>query len=539
MRPLPGSLTLLLAAATALGSTAAQTPGRTTAAAADTDPARAFFAKGEVLRLRLQLEPVERQKLRDRPREYVPATLSVDSTAPWTGLGVKLKGAAGSFRQVDERPGFTVHLGKFGGEQRLHGLRRFHLNNGLQDDSRLSEWLGGEIFRAAGYPAPRVAHARVWLDGEDLGIYVLREGFDAQFLQRVFGNTNGNLYDGGFCEDIDAALEKDAGSGPDDRSDLRRLLDGCRAAAEQRETTLEAVLDLAAFVDFAALEAMLGHWDGYTQNRNNFRLWLPVEGQARFLPHGMDQLFGDADASILGHPPTIVGNAVLGQAIWRKRYRDRMRELLPLFAPGRWEPRLRALGGRLVHELRDRPDQAKELDRAVQDLLDRLTARYRSLQSQVKAPEPKPLVFPSDRPIALKTWHPAAESDGIALHRKDFKGVAALQITCTSRGDEPRRGAWRAHALLAKGRYVLLATARCEGVLRPVGDAGEAVGGLRLAVGDARSERLGGDENWRQLRCEFTVAEFQRDVEFELGLGAHAGTAWFRLDSLKLQRLPD
>ncbi|MCA8966221.1 MAG: CotH kinase family protein, partial [Planctomycetes bacterium] len=157
------------------------------------DPAREFFAAGGLVRAELTLAPEDREHLRQQPREYVRATLRIDGGEAWADVGVKLKGSAGSFRKVDDGPGFTVNLGKFGNAARFHGLRRFHLNNGAQDDSRLCEWLGNEVFTAAGYPAPRVSHAHVFLDGVELGLYVLREAFDEQFVQRVFGDAPGNL----------------------------------------------------------------------------------------------------------------------------------------------------------------------------------------------------------------------------------------------------------------------------------------------------------------------------------------------------------
>lgn len=54
-------------------------------------------------------------------------------------VGVKLKGAAGSFRSVDDRPAMTLNFGKATEDQRVFGLRRLHLNNSVQDESRMNE----------------------------------------------------------------------------------------------------------------------------------------------------------------------------------------------------------------------------------------------------------------------------------------------------------------------------------------------------------------------------------------------------------------
>lgn len=519
---------LLVALTTALlpAQTAAPADVRT----ADPDPAQAFFTALPVLRIAITLDEAARDALRQRPREYASATLRIDGDPAFTPVGVKLKGAAGSFRNLDDRPGFTVHLQRFGQDHTLHGLRRFHLNNGAQDASRLAEWLGHLLFTRAGRPAPRVTHARVSLDGKDLGLYVLREAFDAQFLRRI-GAEHGNLYDGGFCQDIDRDLEKDAGDGADDHQDLRRLREICALPPAERTAALAAILDVDAFLDFCALEAMLGHWDGYSQNRNNFRLWCATApGQTMFFPHGMDQLFGDADASILRHPPALLASALLQDQGLRKRYRDRLRALLPLFQPPKVLPGLQQQAARLRRALDDDPDAARALEDAVRDLQGRVQARYRSLQAQVRAPEPQPLQFPGSRALALKGWQPAAETDHLQLDRKDFQGVGTLLFRCLEGSADPRVGSWRMSVLLGKGRYRLLATARCEGV------GGE---GARLVVDDAHSESLTGDMSWQALVCDFEVGEFQRDVELRLELRATAGRAWFRLDSLRLQRLPD
>ncbi len=501
------------------------------------DPAGEFFAAGGLVRVELTLDPAERERLRKQPREYAHATLRIDGGEAWVDVGVKLKGSAGSFRKIDEGPGFTVNLGKFGNAARLHGLRRFHLNNGAQDDSRLCEWLGNEVFTAAGHPAPRVSHAHVFLDGVELGLYVLREAFDEQFVQRVFGDAVGNLYDGGFCRDIDAELEKDEGKGPGDQADLRRLREVSVAFDAAGAERFAAAVDVDALIDFCALEAMLGHWDGYSLNRNNYRLWIgAAPGRAVFLPHGMDQLFGDSSASILRHPSAIVAQALMQQPEWRKRYRERLRQLLPLFAPTRLEPRLQAASARLQKELRrSAPELARAQEAATRDLINRVAARYRDLRQQVRAPEPRPLPLAVGRAAPLRDWRPAAQTEHVSLAKKGFKGVTTLHLASDQPGTEPRRGAYRTTLLLERGRYRLESKARCEGLAAgPI----DGRGGACLAVDDAHSKGLTGDQNWQDLVCEFEVAEYQRDVELRLELAAPAGKVWFRLDSLQIVRLP-
>ncbi len=180
----------------------------------------AFFDSGAIPELKLKIDEDDAQQLREAPREYVRCAFIENGTSEFKSVAVKLKGAAGSYRDFDDRPGLTLNVGKYKKSQRFHGMQKFHLNNSVQDESFVCEWLGAEIFRQAGYPAPRVGHVRLWINDRDMGLYVLREGFDEGFLQRSFGRTDGNLYDGGFLQDIDSELEMDSGDDPDAREDI-------------------------------------------------------------------------------------------------------------------------------------------------------------------------------------------------------------------------------------------------------------------------------------------------------------------------------
>src|SRR5258706_82512 len=196
-------------------------------AAAAADPSDAFFKKGEIPRLKLELAPEELEKLRANPREWVHCRVRENEKTVYESVSVKLKGSAGSFREIDDKPALTLKMDRDDDAARFHGLAKFHLNNSVQDDTYLREWVGSELFRAAGVATPRVTHARVWINDRDVGLYVLKEGFDKLLLKRSFKEAAGNLYDGGFCQDLDADLNKECGKGPDDRADLKALRAAC------------------------------------------------------------------------------------------------------------------------------------------------------------------------------------------------------------------------------------------------------------------------------------------------------------------------
>lgn len=250
-------------------------------------------------RIEITLDPDAVQSLRNQPREYVKVTLR-EGTNVFTNVALKLKGARGSFRPVDNLPALTINMDKFQKGQSFHGLDKFHLNNSVQDPTLLDEIICSELFRSAGVPTARATHARVKFHGRELGFYVLKEGYDKRFLKHNFKKTSGNLYDGGFLMDVDENLDKDAGDGPNDWSDLVELADAANESdLAKRKDRLEAILDVDRFITFTAIEMLTCDWDGYVRNRNNYRLYHdPSSGKFIFIPHGMDQMFWDVNFPI-------------------------------------------------------------------------------------------------------------------------------------------------------------------------------------------------------------------------------------------------
>ena len=179
--------------------------------------AMARFLAGPIQRLDLEIKEEDVEALRKEPKRYVEATIRSDGKV-YQGMAVKLKGADGSFQPIDGKPCFTIHTDKFKGGERFHGFKKFHLNNAREDSSFLRQMVSGEMARTAGVPAQRCAHANVRLNQRDLGLYVLAEGYTKDFLAQFYADPTGDLYEGGFCKDIDEGLTKDEGDPKDTKA---------------------------------------------------------------------------------------------------------------------------------------------------------------------------------------------------------------------------------------------------------------------------------------------------------------------------------
>jgi hypothetical protein len=292
------------------------------------DPSAEFFKPtGPVPTFKIEIDKASADSLRREPRKYVKCTLKVGDET-YKDVAIHLKGAAGSFRGFDDKAALTLNMNHFAKGQLFHGLDKFHLNNSVQDGTYLNEIICGDIALGAGLPTPRGTHALVELNGRKVGFYVLKEGFDKAFLHRHFGDVTGNLYDGGFLQDIDAPLKLDNGT-PKDHKDLKALVAACREPnAEKRFAAVDKLMDIDRMITNACLQVIATDWDGYCRNRNNYRVYFdPKSGKAVFFPHGMDQMFNSPQEGLWPGWGGLAARAVLDTPEGKKRFIARLKEM--------------------------------------------------------------------------------------------------------------------------------------------------------------------------------------------------------------------
>jgi hypothetical protein len=485
----------------------------------------AYFTTDPVPEIKITLSEASLKALREKQREFTVCNLTENGKV-WPEMAIKLKGAAGSFREIDDRPALTLNAARQVKGREFHGMRKFHLNNSVQDGTLLHEFIGSELFRQAGCPATRVGWARLKINDRDMGLYVLKEGFDQTFLKRSFSNPKGNLYDGGFCQDLDAALELD--EGPDakeanpPRKDLQAVVAACREPdLSKRKAALEKLVDIDSLFTFMAIELMLCHWDGYTGNKNNYRVYFDPgnSGKMSYLPHGMDQLFGDLNFPIWGNAPSMVPGIVLGLPEWRKGYRARLVKLRPLFdkkntdaiidrAMARLGPAAKAQGG--DNALKQQSELAGQMKARLQE---RATNLDRLIKEIPVAPEP--LVFDGAGVAKLNLGDWIAQKlteDSRALAIDNGK---ALEIAVGTSKDCV--ASWRNKVLVPKGTYRFEARLKAEGITSKEEGASVRISGIR------NTTRLDGSFDWKTVGHEFTISADLQEITMVVELRATAG----------------
>lgn len=499
-------------------------------------------------RIHIQIAPKDVEILRgyywtgrrgqqEMERPDVTATVR-EGTTVYTNVSLHLKGAAGSFRPFDDKPALTLNFSKHAKGQLFRGYSKLSLNNSVQDPTYLCEAISRELFDRAGVPVPKAEFATVLINGRDLGLYVMVEGYNKQFLRRYFSNVNGNLYDGGFCREVSPNLDVNSGEHPEDRSDIERLL---TAAMEQdpfkRWERLNTILDTHRFITMLAMEVMTCHWDGYGLNRNNYRLFHDLETDRMvFMPHGLDQMFDyppdrrfPAEGSIQPNMRGIIARAALGTPQGAQLYFERVRALHEeLFKEEMILGRVRELGARLRPTLAAySPSIAEWHDEAVASLCSRISRRIRSIGEQLKTPR-EPLPFDQSGAVLLRNWNERFPSDNSFYHMEQVQmdGQNLLQI------DTPRGGtcSWRTRVLLGSGQY------RFEGRAKVNEEGVGSRVSLRISGSAPLSREVAIHTDWIPLEYSFSVDGLVSEVVLVCEFSGSRGKAWFDLDSLRLVR---
>jgi hypothetical protein len=211
------------------------------------------------------------------------------------------------------------------------------LNNLQQDPSLLDQCLAYPLFRDAGLVASRCSLAHVRVNGTSLGIYSNVESIKDPFLVRNYGDSTGNLYEGSvgdFRENWIGVIEK---KNNNDSSDLQAI----KAALEiendaQALAALSAQIDFDKFLTYWALDGLIGNWDGYSGNANNYWFYKnPSSNLYEFFPWSLDDVFGRDNpfAGGAAEARTVFDNSAISNRLWkiegvRLQYETRINELL-------------------------------------------------------------------------------------------------------------------------------------------------------------------------------------------------------------------
>ena len=297
--------------------------------------AQRLFAPDRVTDIKIQLAEADWDKIRIQSRSfgealskelakkiftYVKGNVTIDGVLI-ENVGIRKKGFIGSLSA--ERPSLKIKFSEYVDQSPISGLDRLTLNNNKQDDGRICQFLSYKLFRESGTHAPRCGFASVSVNGKHLGIYSNVEAIKPDFLKNSFGDKSGALYEGTVTDFFPEYVTKFESKNKRAKSEYINAVVDVLNVEKMTDDELEKVdqlVDVESFVKFWAMESLIGFWDGYCSNQNNYYLYRdPTNEKFYFIPWGTDSAFTENSPlpPFRIRPRSVHGKAILPNKIYR------------------------------------------------------------------------------------------------------------------------------------------------------------------------------------------------------------------------------
>jgi spore coat protein CotH len=287
-----------------------------------------FFQGTTLQDIRLVLSARDWRTLKATADEdtYYPADFT------WNGLTIRNVGirSRGNTTRNGVKPGLRVDFNRYISAQEFLGLKAVALDNAYSDPSFVHESATMKMFGRMGLAAPREAHARLFINNEYAGVYVIVESIDRPFVARTFGSAEADVERGGYLyeyqwagpygfEYLGPTLEPYARllapktRETDSMSALYTpIRDMVRAINEDSSadlSELRSMLDVGEFMRYLAIENFMSENDGLVGEwgLHNFYLYRFRDGRpAELIPWDKDSAFFSVDHPIGYHLDTNV-----------------------------------------------------------------------------------------------------------------------------------------------------------------------------------------------------------------------------------------
>ncbi len=349
-----------------------------------------LFDPPRLLSFSISIPATELEAMHSGSHRYGHCTLT-EGGQSLADVGIRYKGNPAK-EAATGKPDFNVEFNEFVSGQKFHGMRRLILLASRGDSSHLSAPIGWELFRNAGVPAARCGFAKVELNGRELGLYLIVEGVDRDFIRRYFPKSKGNLYDEGVHTDVDGKLEKYGEPNSTDQLDVDALATATKQVDPNlRWTELQRLLDVDRFLTYTALEVMLWLEDSYAIEGKKFRIYHdPATDRMVFFPKNVEEVFEKTDGPLVPDWRGLVARAVLTTPQGREQYHKTVAGLLEtVFKPDSVTARARELAAVMRPAvIGTHADAAQKFDAAVEQFCDSVNRRASFIAAQLKTAPP-------------------------------------------------------------------------------------------------------------------------------------------------------
>jgi spore coat protein CotH len=319
-----------------------------------------LFDQSRLHLVQLELDPADWAALRADywSNQYYAADVALDGEVV-RQIGIRSRGDGS---RSGQKPGLKLDFNRYVAGQEFHGYKGLVLDNGVQDATSLREPLAFLVFEAMGLPAPQVAPARLFVNGEYWGLYTVVEQVSGHFLNERFGEDGGNLFDYAWARPwffeylgddtgayIPSPFQPDQQEQPFDGGGLVELVrDANLAASVTLAEELQPHLDPRRLLTYVATENALAEWDGFVGELGLNNLYLyQFRSQRRFvvIPWDKDTSFSAARWPLYQRlEQNVLTRRLVEDPQLRGFYSSEVRRAATSYVNARWlGPRLEAL----------------------------------------------------------------------------------------------------------------------------------------------------------------------------------------------------
>lgn len=205
---------------------------------------------------------------------------------------------------------FKISFNEYDSGRRYRGVKKLNLNAETNDPSMIRSRTCWDLFRELDVASSRSNHVEVYVNGNYYGLYQNIEHIDNDFVGAYFGNNKGNLYKCTYPANLDYISNNPNDyklSPSDDRTyelktneeldDYSSLADFIiflnQSDDEDFRCQFSEYFNVNNYLKIAAIDVLIGNWDGYLYNNNNFYLYEnPLTNRIEYIPYDLDNTWG-------------------------------------------------------------------------------------------------------------------------------------------------------------------------------------------------------------------------------------------------------
>jgi len=242
---------------------------------------------------------------------YLEGKISIDGNI-LDSVGVRQKGFSSHFSSNQFKKSLKLDFNEFISGQSYDGIKKINLTNGIGDPAMQRDFLAFDIMRGAGIRAPRTSYAKVFLNDEYWGLYLITEQIDKTFVKNNFASGDGDLYKnigwsslnwlGDNPADYAESIALRTNKTTSDFSDFIEFVDVLNNTPNNEfADSIVKVFNVDYYLRVLAVDIMTNNWDSYIEHGRNFYLYHePVSDLFFWIPWDYNLAFGGDLFDVVG-----------------------------------------------------------------------------------------------------------------------------------------------------------------------------------------------------------------------------------------------